>query len=187
MGLSRKRQREFNRLKRQTEDLLHEQREILDNASRVMRDASRQAANFAREEVSPKVRDAYDDNVRPAIRSGVRSAKSAASSGRDRFVEGVLPAVTSAIGSALAAIESAAAPVVHDTAEKVSRTARKAGSKVGIVEPPRSASGPAKYIVLGVALVAAAGVAYAAWQTLRADDSLWIEDEPENELVEAEA
>ena len=27
----------------------------------------------------------------------------------------------------------------------------------------------------------AAGVAYAAWQTLRADDSLWVEDEPETD------
>ena len=30
----------------------------------------------------------------------------------------------------------------------------------------------------GVGVVAAAGVAYAAWQTLRADDELWVADDP---------
>jgi hypothetical protein len=52
--------------------------------------------------------------------------------------------------------------------------------RAGVIEAPKS-SGPGKYILLGVAVVAVAGVAYAAWQTLRADDSLWVEDEPESD------
>ena len=41
--------------------------------------------------------------------------------------------------------------------------------------PPKSA-GPGRYILIGLGVVAVAGIAYAAWQTLRADDDLWIED-----------
>ncbi|MDP1788824.1 MAG: hypothetical protein Q8K56_00710 [Rhodoglobus sp.] len=58
MGLSRKRQRELNKLKSQAEDLWEDQKEILENANRAIRDARRQPANIAREEVSPRLRDA---------------------------------------------------------------------------------------------------------------------------------
>ena len=174
MGLSRKRQRELNRLKKQADEVLRDQREILEQASRVVREASHQASNFAREEVGPRVKDAYEDRVRPAVRSGVRAAKH----GREKFVDDVLPAVTAALGSAIAVIESVKGPA-KDTVDRVSRSARGVGVSAGIIEPPRSS--PAKYIVLGVVALAVAGVAYAAWQTLRADDSLWIEDEPEED------
>lgn len=176
MGLSRKRQRELNRLKKQAEALLHDQREVLEHASRVVREAGHQASNFAREEVSPRVRDAYEDNVRPAVRSGVRAAKH----GRDRFVDDVLPAVTSALGSAIGVIESVKGPA-RDTLDRVSKATQSAGVRAGIIEAPKA--GPARYIVLGVVALAVAGVAFAAWQTLRADDSLWIEDEPDDEAV----
>src|SRR5436190_23584807 len=102
MGLSRKRQRELNRLKRQTEDLLRDQREVLEHASRVVRAAGHQASSLAREEVAPRMKDAYEDRVRPAVRRG-----------RDRFVEDVVPAVTSALGSAIAVIESVKGPAQH--------------------------------------------------------------------------
>ena len=172
MGLSRKRQRELDRLKRQAEDLMHEQRAVLEQASRVVRAAGHQASNIAREEVAPRVKDAYEDRVRPAVRTAARRS-------RDRFIDDVVPAVTSALGSAIAIIESVKGPAQH-AIDDASHSARRVGARVGIVEEPKS-SGPAKYIVLGVAFVALAGVAYAAWQTLRADDSLWIEDEPETE------
>jgi len=185
MGLSRKRQRELNRLKRQAEELLSDQREVLEHASRVVRDASHQASNFAREEVAPRVKDTFDDRVRPAVRSGISAAKH----GRERFVDDVLPAVSSAIGAAMAAIESAKNSDLRETVTKAGRSAKevgvKAGVRAGLIEAPKS-SGPGKYILIGVALVAVAGVAYAAWQTLRADDSLWIEDEPEAEVEQAE-
>jgi lysozyme family protein len=180
MGLSRKRQRELNRLKRQAEDLLRDQREVLEHASQVVRNASHQASNFASEEVGPRVKDAFDDRVRPVLRSGAKAAKS----GRDRFVDDVLPTLSGALASAMAVIESAKNSEVSDKLVKAGRSAKdagvKAGVRAGIIEAPKS-SGPGKYILLGVALVAVAGVAYAAWQTLRADDSLWVEDEPEGD------
>jgi hypothetical protein len=172
MGLSRKRQRELDRLKRQAEDLMREQRAVLEQASRVVRAAGHQASSIAREDVAPRVKDAYEDRVRPAVRRG-----------RDRFIDDVVPAVTSALGSAIAVIESVKGPAQH-AIDDASRSARKAGARVGIIEEPRS-GGPGKYIVLGVAFVALAGVAYAAWQTLRADESLWIDDEGDEDLPTA--
>ena len=48
MGLSRKRQRELKRLKRSAEQLWDEQRDAIEHATEVLRDARRQAANYAR-------------------------------------------------------------------------------------------------------------------------------------------
>jgi len=171
MGLSRKRQRELKRLKRSAEELWDEQRDAIEHASEVLRDARRQAANYAREEVAPRVRDTYEDRVRPVVRDGIRAGRQAASWGGERLRDDVVPAITGALGSALAMLEAAKDPRVRDVVRKVSR----AGERAGVVTPPKS-SGPGRYILIGLGVVAAAGIAYAAWQTLRADDDLWIEE-----------
>lgn len=163
MALSRKRQRELNRLKRDAERLWDEQREAIDHATHVLKDARRQAANYAREEIRPRIDE--------GVASARRSASHAATSARERFVEDVLPAISGTIGSALAVLEAAKNPAVRDVVRKVSR----AGEKAGVVTMPKK-SGPGRYILIGLGVVAVAGVAYAAWQTLRADDELWIED-----------
>ncbi|MCU1418381.1 MAG: hypothetical protein JWP32_2555 [Schumannella sp.] len=172
MGLSRKRQRELNRLKRSAEELWDEQREAIEHASSVLRDARRQAANYAREEVGPRVRDTYEDRVRPAVRDGLRTGRAAASWGKERLSDDVFPAISGALGSALAMLEAAKDPRVREVVRKVSR----AGERAGVVQMPAKSSGPGRYILIGLGVVAFAGVAYAAWQTLRADDDLWIED-----------
>lgn len=172
MGLSRKRQRELKRLKRSAENLWDEQREAIEHASEVLRDARRQAANYAREEVGPRVRDAYEDRVQPAIRGSLRAGRQAASWGGERLRDDVVPAITGALGSALAMLEAAKDPRVRDVVRKVSR----AGERAGVVTMPKKSAGPGRYILIGLGVVAVAGVAYAAWQTLRADDDLWIED-----------
>ncbi len=174
MGLSRKRQRELTKLKRQAEDLVNDQREVLEHASQVVRDASRQAANYAREEVAPRVRDTYEHNVRPAVKQGVAATRSAAHAGKDKITDDVVPALASALGVAAATLDAG------------KKRAQVVASRTGLVEAPKTSSGPGKYILIGLAVVAVAGVAYAAWQTLRADDSLWVEDEPEEELDELE-
>jgi hypothetical protein len=172
MGLSRKRQRELKRLKRSAEDLWDEQRETIEHATAVLRDARRQAANYAREEVAPRVRDTYEDRVRPALRDGVRAGRPAASWGGERLRDDVVPAITGALGSALAMLEAAKDPRVRDVVRRVAG----AGERAGIVTMPKKSAGPGRYILIGLGVVAAAGVAYAAWQTLRADDDLWIEE-----------
>ena len=183
MALSRKRQKELNRLKGQAEDLWEDQKELLDHASKVVRDASRQAARYAREEVSPRIRETFDDTVRPAVNSGLRNARSAAESGRERVVHDVLPAMTSALGTALAAIEVAKNRQVRDAISGATRLGTDLGTRVGIVKPP-PAPGPGRYILIGIGVVAFAAVTYAAWQTLRADDDLWIDDESETPITE---
>jgi hypothetical protein len=172
MGLSRKRQRELKRLKRSAEDLWDEQREAIEHASAVLRDARRQAANYAREEVAPRVRDTYEDRVRPVLRDGVRAGRQAASWGGERLRDDVVPAITGALGSALAMLEAAKDPRVRDVVRRVAG----AGERAGLVTMPKKSAGPGRYILIGLGVVAAAGVAYAAWQTLRADDDLWIEE-----------
>jgi hypothetical protein len=159
MALSRKRQRELNRLKRDAERLWDEQREAIEHATVVLKDARRQAANYAREE------------VRPRVREGFGAARDVASTARERFTDDVLPAISGTIGSALAVLEAAKNPQVREVVRRIS----KAGQRAGVVTPPKS-SGPGRYILIGLGVVAAAGIAYAAWQTLRADDDLWIED-----------
>ncbi|MCU1405245.1 MAG: hypothetical protein JWQ43_1548 [Glaciihabitans sp.] len=223
MGLTRKRQRELTRLKEHAEDVWGDQKEVLEHASQVVREASRQAANYAREEVSPKVRDTIDHNVKPAVASSVAATKTAVANTRGQISDNVVPAVSSAFGSALAAIEVAKHEVGKDphvrdavksvtvagekvgakladasekfstaaskasseatkagskaakAGKKVAGKATKAGVKAGLVK--QKSAGPGKYILIGVIVVAVAGIVYAAWQTLRADDDLWIDED----------
>ena len=179
MALSRKRQKELNRLKRSAEELWDEQRDALEHASAVLKDARRQAANYAREEVGPRARDTYDSRVRPAVASGVAAGRSAASRAGERLSDDLLPALSGAIGSALAMVEVAKDPRVRAVLKQASSAATSVGTTVGrkvhIVEPAKK-SGPGKYILISLGAIAAVGVLYAAWQTLRADDDLWIED-----------
>ena len=159
MALSRKRQRELDRLKGQAVDLWDDQKDVLERANRVIRAASR----HARDEVSSRGRDAFDSRVRPAVASG-----------RERLVDDVFPVVSSALGSALAILEAAKNPDVRAALGRATSLGRSAASRTGLV---KSKPGPGRYILIGVGIVAAAGIAYAAWQTLRSDDDLWIDDE----------
>ncbi len=174
MALSRKRRKELNRLKAQAEDLWDEQKELLDHASKVVREASRQAARYAREDVGPRVRDA----VVPAVGAGVAGARAMAGSARDKLTHEVLPGISGALGTVLAALEVAKAKQLKAAITQASRFGTEVGTKVGIVKPPPP-PGPGRYILIGLGVVAVAAVAYAAWQTLRADDDLWIEDDVE--------
>jgi hypothetical protein len=185
MGLSRKRQRELKRLKRSAEGLWDEQRDAIEHATEVLKDARRQAANYAREEVGPRMRDTYEDRVRPAMRDGLRAGRSAASWGRERLADDVFPAISGAVGSALAMLEAAKDPRVRDVVRRVS--AFKNGTVGQLSVQPKRSAGPGRYILIGLGVVAAAGIAYAAWQTLRADDDLWIEDLDEIGASDADA
>lgn len=181
MSLSRKRKKELKRLKRSAEELWDEQRAAIDHASDVLRDASRQAGHYAREQVGPRVRDTYEDRVKPVVSSSVTAGRSVASAARDRF-DDVLPAIAGAIGTALAALEGSKSEHVRDAVKQVS----KAGQRVGLVTPPKKGAGPGTYVLVGLAIAAVAGIAYAAWQTLRADDDLWIEELGDGSLEDAD-
>lgn len=173
MALSRKRQKELRNLKRSADELWEEQREALDHATRVLREATRQANALAREEVAPRVTSVYTDHVQPAVATGIAGAKSAGSAVKERVVSDVLPALSGAVGSAIAVIEAVRDPRVRDVVRSAARTG---GKVVKIAPAPKKGPGPGTFILIGLGVVAVAGVAYAAWQTLRADEDLWIED-----------
>ncbi len=178
MKLSRKRQREINRLKRGASELWDDQKDVLDHASKVVKEARKQLANVSREEVVPRVRDVYESRVRPGVESGLDAGRHFADSAKDKVTRDVLPAVSSALGTALAALELARSPQVRQALSRITHSASKT------VVPVKSSSGIGRYILIGVGVVAAAGIAYAAWQTLRADDELWVNDEPEAAIAD---
>ncbi|MDQ1550090.1 MAG: hypothetical protein QOD27_1748, partial [Microbacteriaceae bacterium] len=60
VGLSRKRKKELQRLRGTASDLWNDQKDVLEHASHVVREASKQLAHLSREEVAPRVRDAVD-------------------------------------------------------------------------------------------------------------------------------
>lgn len=173
MKLSRKRQRELKKLKRGASDLWDDQKEVLDQATKVVREARRQISHVNREEVTPRVRSIYKSRVRPGVESSLDAGRHIADAARDKVSRDVLPAVSTALGSALAALEVAKSPQVRQALGRVVRPS----SKTAVVAKPSAGAG--RYILIGIGIVAAAGVAYAAWQTLRADDELWVSDELE--------
>lgn len=185
MGLSRKRERELKRLRNSASDLWEDQREVLEHASKVVREAGRQAGYLGREELAPRVRGTIDHRILPTMASGVAATRHVADSARERFNHDLLPGVASAIASALAVIEVAKDAKVKEVSRQLAKAgarASKVGAKVGVMKPePRH--GPGRYILLGLGLVAAAGVAYAAWQTLREDDDLWISDDSDSGIT----
>lgn len=202
MGLSRKREKELKRLKHTASDLWEEQQEVLEHASKVIREAGRQVGKLSREEVGPRIRGAVDDRIVPAVETGYLATRNAVGDTRHKIVHDVLPNVSSALASALATLEVSKDPrvrevveQVHKTTDRVSANANRAfaeaskkaskaytkvGSKVGLVKPPKKSMGVGGYILIALGVIAVVGIAYAAWQTLRADDELWVLDESDD-------
>lgn len=183
MSLSRKRKKELRKLQDQAQTLWESQQVLLGQAGTIAREAGRQLGHFNREQVVPAVQEGYEKYAAPYVEQGVAT-------GRKVYNSKVVPAAGAVVGSALsvwdaakekreslaagrgfgaidvAKIQKAADKYSAQTAKRlVAQPAKKKRSAGGIVA-----------IILGVA--AAAGVLYAAWQTLRADDELWVADDP---------
>lgn len=156
--MARKKLTESERLRLETERLLREQREVLAHAGSVVRDAGRELGRYAHDEAYPRV---------------AANARSAASATRHKIIDEVLPGVASVIGSTLAAVDSARGV----TARKGSRAASVA---VAALSKAPKKGGAGKAIGLGIVFAAAVGVGYVLWQTFRADDELWIEEDTIN-------
>lgn len=201
MGLSRKREKELKRLRSAVTDLWDEQVEVLERANTVVREAKRQIANVSREEVIPRFRDTVDHRIKPAVDAGIHATRSAVDDTRHKIVHEILPGVSTSLASALATLEVVKDPrvrevvaQVHKTTDRVSKSAERAfadvstraskaygsvGKKVGLIKP-KPALGAGGYILIALGVVVVAGIAYAAWQTLRADDELWVLDEADD-------
>ncbi len=165
MSLSRKRQKELRQLQSEAAKLWASQQVVVGEAANVAREAGRQLDNFRREQVVPTVQDVYEHRVVPAVDKGVKFS-------RDVVDHKVVPAIGGVVGSALTAWDIANAKragTVHVPRAVVAVPAeRKSGLGIGAVIA----------IILGAA--AAVGVLVAAWQALRADDELWVADDPLN-------
>jgi len=119
------------------------------------------------------------DHQQAGIAKARQLAAEAGRQGADYTRERIAPRVRSAYGSGVAALGSALATVQafrdKEVREALSAVPRfRVQSPVVVTERKRSSAG--LWIGLGLGAVAAAAVGYVVWQTLRADDDLWIED-----------
>ncbi|WP_067196127.1 DNA helicase [Microbacterium sp. XT11] len=160
MSVSRKRKKELRRLQKDATQLWENQQVLVGHAAEVAREAGRQLGNFNREQVIPVVQNTYNRKVAPVVDQGVRFGKHVVD-------DKVVPIVGGVVGTALSAWDVANAKR-HGLPTPRGRVAAAAKKGPGI--------GSIVAIVLGAA--AAAGVLYAAWQALRADDELWVADDP---------
>lgn len=164
MSLSRKRKKELRKLQREASNVWAAQQELLTEAGDLARNAGRQLNNYGREQIAPAINANYERYAAPIV---------------DRSRRALTNAAGAVVGSALS---------VWDAAEQ---TRAKLGAKYGhqqIVVPVKKrgiGAGGVIAIVAGVAVTAA--VAYAAWQTLRTDDELWVADDPIDEATNTDA
>ncbi|UOE43428.1 hypothetical protein [Agromyces larvae] len=168
MSLSRKRKKELKRLRSSAEELWGNQQAVLEHANAVAQEASRQLSHLTREEVVPRVRTGYESYVRPGVDQARVLARRAGDTA-ERTAGTVL-------GSLLSIGDLANDVRVRRAVERVSP---RAAAVVEKKKKQRGGIGAGGLVAIGAAVVVAAGVAYAVWQTFRADDELWVaEDEP---------
>lgn len=164
MSLSRKRRKELKRLRSSAEELWGNQQHVLEHANAVAREASRQLGQLTREEVVPRVRTGFESYVRPSVEQARTLAKSAGGT------------VERTVGNALGSVLSIG-DIANDA--RVRRAVERISPRAAAVVKQNKGPGFGRYLAIGAAVVAAAGVAYAVWQTFRADDELWVaDDEP---------
>ncbi|WP_405218754.1 hypothetical protein [Agrococcus sp. Ld7] len=166
LELSRKRAKEIKKLRKKADKLWAEQRVVSQHAAEIARQATDQARAYSNESLIPSAERA----VHRTVDAG-RDTLSKATRGWNRSV---VPAIAGGLGSFAAMAQVAKDDRVKDAIKSVRQYAT-----VPEISPSRSArSGPnaVQWILIGVGAVAVAGAAYAAWQTLRADDDLWIPD-----------
>ena len=180
MTLSHRRKKELTKLRRNAEQLWSNQQHVIDQASQLARDATRQASLLASEakreasylatgHIAPRMRGHYEQHVLPHATTAGRMARTAS----DMVGRVVAPAVGMAIGKAVA---------VADAARDSRALGRIKGGKMGRTAAHKGGAG--KFVLIGLAVAVAAGLAYAAWQTFRIDDELWVSDDEEEDALD---
>lgn len=188
MSLSRKRKKELRKLQNHATKVWESQQVLVGEAADVAREAGRQLGHYNREYVVPTVKGGYERYAAPYVERGVKTSRKVLS-------ENVLPAAGAVVGSAMSVWDAAndtrarlqsgrgvsfdSAAYQKNAAKYGKQATRALTGKLSALEPQKKkgmGAGGVIAILLGVA--AAAGVLYAAWQTLRADDELWVADDP---------
>jgi hypothetical protein len=95
---------------------------------------------------------------------------------RDVFENKLVPTAGAVVGQAMSAWDAA-----NETRARLAAgrgfAVPKALAKAAPV-PQKQGIGAGGVIAIILGAIAAVGVLYAAWQTLRADDELWVADDP---------
>ncbi|MFT4282577.1 DNA helicase [Microbacterium sp.] len=185
MSLSRKRKKQLRKLQKDANTLWESQQVLLGQAGDVAREAGRQLGNYSREQVVPTVQHGYEKYAAPVVSRGLRTSAKV-------YNERLAPAAGAVIGSALSVWDAAnekrdalssgrgfGAIDVDKLQKKAQKYGKNATKRLTVTAPPakkKMGAGGVLAIIFGIA--AAAGVVYAAWQTLRADDELWVADDP---------
>ena len=160
MNLSRKRKKELRQLQNDASRLWESQQVLVGHAADIAREAGRQLGNFNREQVVPAVQDSYERHVAPTVNRGVKVGKKVVD-------ERVVPIVGGVVGTALSA---------WDIANQKRHVLT--GRPVPVAVPKKKGMGLGSVIAIVLGAAAAIGVVVAAWQALRADDELWVADDP---------
>ncbi|MFT4210398.1 MAG: DNA helicase [Microbacterium sp.] len=187
-SLTRKRKKELRKLQNQANKLWDSQQVLVGEAADVAREAGRQLGNYNREHVVPAVQAGYQRYAEPYVTRGLSASRRVLS-------DGVVPAAGAVVGGALSVWDAAAdtrariaagrgltlpdsAALQKKAAKYSAATTKKLSARLAALEPKRKGIGAGGIIALILGGIAAAGVLYAAWQTLRADDELWVADDP---------
>lgn len=196
LSLSRKHKKELRKLQKSAATLWEAQQALVGEAGGVAADAGRQLDTYARHYVVPGVKGAYDEYVVPAVDKGRRATAHLVN-------DKLIPAAGSIVGSAMSVWDAA-----NDTRERLTsgktidaaeakKLAKKASkqyakradkyaaaaqknlaARFAFPEPKKKGIGAGGVFAIILGVVAAVGIVYAAWQTLRADDELWVSDDP---------
>lgn len=185
MSVSRKRKKELRKLQHQANTLWESQQVIVGQAGDIAREAGRQLGHYNREQVVPAVQHSYEKYAAPYVNQSVET-------GRKLYNGKLVPAAGAVVGSALSVWDAAndtrerlasgrgfAGIDISDLQKKADKYGAKASKRLAIAAPAKkSGIGAGGVIAILFGVAAAAGVLYAAWQTLRADDELWVADDP---------
>lgn len=185
MSLSRKRKKELRKLQDQATTLWESQQVLLGQAGDIAREAGRQLGNYNREQVVPGVQHTYEKYAAPYVDQGVKTSKKL-------YNEKIVPAAGAVIGSAMSVWDAAnekrgdlaagrgfTSLDVGKYQKKAEKYGKKAAKQLQVsTAAPKKKRGAGSVIAIILGIAAGAGVLYAAWQTLRADDELWVADDP---------
>lgn len=185
VSLSRKRKKELRKLQNQATTLWESQQVLLGQAGDVAREAGRQLGNYNREQFVPGVQHTYEKYAAPYVAQGVKTSQKV-------YNDKLVPAAAGVIGSALSVWDAANEKRdrlaagrdfggfdVAALQKKADSYGKKAAKNLTVqVAAPKKGIGAGGVIAIILGVAAAAGVIYAAWQTLRADDELWVADDP---------
>lgn len=184
MSLNRKRKKELRKLQSQANKLWESQQVLVAQAGDVAREAGRQLGNYNREHIVPTVQHSYERYAAPYVQKSVQT-------GRSVLNDAIVPAAGAVVGTAMSVWD-----VANEKRSRIAggksfgdfdfaafkKQAAKAGAKatkqMTVAAPAKKGMGAGGVIALILGVAAAAGVLYAAWQTLRADDELWVADDP---------